>query len=101
MQEEMIINSRTTNNGAAKTLGSLLTRIRALKCVRRGMTKHVVGFLILVSFFGVWAGAQDRKLLALASVSYATALYDMHTTMNALKNCRSGCGEANPLMRPF
>jgi hypothetical protein len=43
----------------------------------------------------------DAQFLALASISYASALYDGQTTVSALRRCSNGCYEANRLMSPF
>jgi hypothetical protein len=43
----------------------------------------------------------DSKLLALSSISYASAVYDARTTAAALDRCGSRCFEANPLTSPF
>jgi hypothetical protein len=43
----------------------------------------------------------DYKFLAVASLSYASAIYDTHTTFAALDRCGGRCFEANRLMSPF
>ena len=43
----------------------------------------------------------DRKLITLTSLTYASAVYDAHTTVGALERCGDRCYEANLLMRPF
>jgi len=47
------------------------------------------------------AATLDAKLLTLMSLSYASTLYDTHTTLSALQRCQNRCFEANPLMKPF
>jgi hypothetical protein len=43
----------------------------------------------------------DAQFLALASISYASAVYDARTTVSALRRCSNECYEANRLARPF
>ena len=43
----------------------------------------------------------DYKFLAVASLSYASAIYDTRTTVAALSRCGGQCFEANRLMSPF
>ena len=43
----------------------------------------------------------DAHFLTLASISYASAVYDSQTTISALKRCSNECFEANRLARPF
>jgi len=79
------------------------------------MARYVLGALILLSLFAGYTLAEDanpetrderpptvdNKLLTLVSLSYASAIYDTHTTMTTLKHCNGRCFEANPLMSPF
>jgi hypothetical protein len=65
------------------------------------LTARVLAFTTLFLFVcRDQAQAQDRKLVTLTSLTYASAIYDTQTTMNALESCGS-CSEGNLLMRPF
>jgi hypothetical protein len=64
------------------------------------LTGRILALGILLFLFGGRAQAQDGKLFALTSLTFASAIYDTQTTMKALETC-GACSEANFLMRPF
>src|SRR5689334_6889236 len=73
----------------------------------KGMTK-VLRSLVVVCLISVHVYAEDKKqptasrdLLILTSLTYASALYDVHTTLSVLSRCHGDCYEGNRLMRPF
>jgi hypothetical protein len=64
------------------------------------LTGRILVLLILFFFVAGEARAEDRKLIALTALTYASAVYDTQTTMKALARCPT-CSEGNFLMRPF
>ena len=82
------------------------------------MRMYAVSAVILLRLFAANAHAEDAtetiklveesksstldyKFLAVASLSYASAVYDTRTTAAALGRCGGSCYEANRLMSPF
>ena len=81
------------------------------------MTRRVLALLFFLFSFSMFVHAQDettsptlslekklvtfdKKLVTLTSLTYASAIYDAHTTVSALERCHT-CYEGNLLMRPF
>lgn len=64
------------------------------------MAKRLSAAAIVLLVLTSRAQAQDRKLVVLTSLTYASAVYDTETTRNALRRC-GVCAEQNPFMRPF
>jgi hypothetical protein len=64
------------------------------------LTGRILALLTLFCFLCGNAQAEDRKLLTLAALSYASAVYDTQTTLRTLDNCGT-CSEGNFMMRPF
>lgn len=54
----------------------------------------------MVLFLPTMAAAEDRLFWTLTAGAHAAAVYDMETTIRALRRCPS-CYEANPVMRPL
>jgi len=69
---------------------------------------RAIGVAILTCLFSVVLQAEDSKekvfdakLASLTALTYASALYDTHTTVAGLARCHDNCYETNYIMRPF
>jgi len=64
------------------------------------MAKRLAAAATVLFLLTSRAQAQDRKLVVLTSLTYASVVYDTETTRSALRRC-GVCAEQNPFMRPF
>jgi hypothetical protein len=77
-----------------------LPRLQTAELEVKELTGRILAFVTLLLLPGELAHAEDRKLLTLTTLTYASALYDTQSTMGALERCQS-CAEGNIFMRPF